>query len=97
MGIEVFQGGKTGEMERIFPPDGQMRLLILTYLQSTQFHGAKYVDEETTRYAVKLEAAGQSENFPPTFTNLITGLDQWNLREHSILHPVLYCNTYIVL
>ena len=74
-----------------------MRLLILTYLQFTQFHEAKYVDKETSRNAVKLKAAGQSETFPPTSTNLTTGLDQWNLREHSICYPVLYCNTYIVL
>ena len=97
MGIEVFQGRKTGEMEKIFPPGGLMRLLMTTSPQSTQFREAKYVDKETSRNAVKLKAAGQSETFPPTSTNLTTGLDQWNMREHSICHPVLYCNTYLVL
>ena len=76
MGTNVFSRRKNWRNGENFFPDGQMRLLILTYLQSTQFRGAKYVDEETTRYAVKLEAAGQSENFPPSSTDLVTGLDQ---------------------
>ena len=49
MGIEVFQGGKTGEMEEIFPPGGLNRFLMTTSPQSTQFHEAKYVDKETSR------------------------------------------------
>ena len=74
-----------------------MIFLMTTSPQSTHFREAKYVDMGTSRNAVKLKAAGQSETFPPTSTNLTTGLDQWNLREHSIWRPVLYCNTYIVL
>ena len=60
MGIEAFQG-KTGEIEEIFPPGGFNRFLMTTSPQSTQFHEAKYVDKETSRNAVKLKAAGQSE------------------------------------
>ena len=76
MGTRVFSRRKSWRNGENFFPDGQMTLLILTYLLSTHFHGAKYVDEETTGYAVKTEAAGQSENFPPSSTDLVTGFDQ---------------------
>ena len=91
-------------MERNFFPDGQMTLLILTYHQSNQFRGANSVDEETTRKVVKLKGTGQSENFPPRFTDLVTGFPSSNVLyylysncNHQVghFHVTPWANIYI--